>query len=525
MATGFDALAQAGVDNAQRQAAQIAADKQQQRNTIAALYLNAIQTPLPKTDDPAYKDALAKRENLMQQYVASMGPEQHASFGQHLHGLIFGEPDTATPVHGNAPEPTPTTEVPPDNTPPQSDHPFANNPVYAKIQQGLETLGNHLKAGAHPLPPPQQPDYASLSSAPTEEERKNQQAIAIEKQKGQNAVELVKAKPRPRGSVQQQRYDAIARGMGLTGYDDPNITPEQSNQIADTVRKESLAPKYMTDPSTGLVSHIVYDEQGQPHTEVVKDANGKPFGGFKPEQVRIVNGHYHYTDQVTGKVYDVPVTTETKTIFGPNVPEGKAPVSSQAPSLSSINASIAAGNAGSKKLNKKKPVSSQAPQVPGQGRVIGQTAGLLDKSDATQLTKLSEDANNKQQAYLNAKQSLEHPTATSDQELLFSWVRSNVQGAGRMTQAEFKQAANAGSFPLRIQTVIERAKTGKLPPELEQMMLADIKRSADTAQKQVNDLRATVTRPVSNQAPQVPTETPQADPALVKRLTDALGGH
>ena len=144
-----------------------------------------------------------------------------------------------------------------------------------------------------------------------------------------------------------------------------------------------------------------------------------------------------------------------------------------------------------------KPVGqpSAGPVIPG-SHAWAQSKSPLFKSDVAQYTKVAEDLNTKKEAYTSAQKALASgSTASSDQELIYQWVRSNVQGAGRMTQAEFKQAASTGSLPLRIQSAWEKTKSGKLPPELEQMFLADMKRSYDTAQKEADDLRKRVENP------------------------------
>jgi hypothetical protein len=126
----------------------------------------------------------------------------------------------------------------------------------------------------------------------------------------------------------------------------------------------------------------------------------------------------------------------------------------------------------------------------------------LFKSDVAAYTKANEDLTTRKEAYMSAQKALaQGSTASSDQELIYSWVRANVQGAGRMTQAEFRQAASTGSLPLRAQTAWEHTKSGKLPPELEQMMLADIKRNFETSQQEVNELRGKVAQPGVGAAP------------------------
>lgn len=140
--------------------------------------------------------------------------------------------------------------------------------------------------------------------------------------------------------------------------------------------------------------------------------------------------------------------------------------------------------------NGAKPGGVAGPVIPG-SHMWAQTKNPVFKADTASYKKANDDAISKKEAFDNARKALASgSTASSDQELIYSWVRSNVQGAGRMTQAEFRQAASTGSLPLRAQSAWEKLKTGKLPPELEQMMFADIKRSYETAQKEADDLKA-----------------------------------
>jgi hypothetical protein len=113
----------------------------------------------------------------------------------------------------------------------------------------------------------------------------------------------------------------------------------------------------------------------------------------------------------------------------------------------------------------------------------------LFKSDLAQYTKAAEDAEGKQKMLKQAEGLLKDEKRVTDLELVFSWVRSNVQGAGRMTNTEIIQAGKAGSWSVRVKNAIEQASTGRLAPELEQQFLADIRRSYEVAQEQANTLR------------------------------------
>lgn len=488
MATGFDYLAQAGTQNAVRQAQERDAEKQQKRNAVAALYLNAIQTPLPKTDDPAYAQALAKREDLMKQYVSEMGPEQHASFGQHLHGLIFGAPEAAQPVHGNAPEPPPAPQSEPPissvSGAPQSTHPFATNPVYAKIQEGLKALGSHLKAGAHPLPPEAQPDYASLAAAPTAEQRKYEESMEMEKAKSASALAVANAKQKL--PTEQQRFlDSYATKIKKpidqwTPEDFESANKEYKASVTAAVRPSQAA----------LATYIRAKYGDNPTAEQIAQ-------GTREHQAMMagqtVGSHQQLVFDDQGLPHVVTLSSSSKKDFG-------VPKSSQAPDATNPGARVAGTKPGGGAV-KAKPKSSQSP-------ALHFTRGdPTVKSDLAQYTKVAEDANMKKESYESARKAIASgSTASSDQELIYAWVRSNVQGAGRMTQAEFRQAASTGSLPLRAQSAWERTKSGKLPPELEQMFLADMKRSAETSQGEADTLRQRLS-PKSSQALQVPDGT------------------
>jgi hypothetical protein len=139
--------------------------------------------------------------------------------------------------------------------------------------------------------------------------------------------------------------------------------------------------------------------------------------------------------------------------------------------------------------------TSGGPVVPGFS-TLARSKNPLFRSDVAAYTKLNEDANTKEEAYSSAKAALASgSTPSSDQELIYSWVRANVQGAGRMTQAEFRQAASVGSLPERAQIAWEKTKSGKLPPAIEQMFLADIQRSAQVARQTASDAKAQLQGP------------------------------
>jgi len=93
----------------------------------------------------------------------------------------------------------------------------------------------------------------------------------------------------------------------------------------------------------------------------------------------------------------------------------------------------------------KPPGGVMGPAIPGSTQ-WAQSKNPLFKSDVAQYTKAAEDATGKKKMLIQAQGLLNDPNRKTDLELVFSWVRSNVQGAGRMTNTEIIQAANAGSW-------------------------------------------------------------------------------
>lgn len=348
--------------------------KDQEKATIAALYLNAIQTPLPKTDDPEYAKALQKREDLMKQYVAAQGPEQHASFGQHLHGLIFGQAPQAEPVHGEAPQPPPASGAP-SGTPTPA-HPFAHNPVYAKLMEGLEGLGKHIEAGVHPLPKQPGPDYAELAAAPTAEERSQAAALELEKQKEAGALAVAKARgvnTRPIHLGDMTPQDAIKNLKAIPGQ---QYFDDEGNEISQSILEE--APPYMKLEAYrqgGTTFYKLVDERTK-----TRDIGGQVYqinelGELKPESgstdslgVSKTPTEKKSVDQF-GNVAtseSTPATPGMTAAPTPAPPSAEPtlktrPVSSQAPSLGDANRAAL-----QTKLNSKKPISKQAPTLPGQ---------------------------------------------------------------------------------------------------------------------------------------------------------------
>lgn len=203
--------------------------------------------------------------------------------------------------------------------------------------------------------------------------------------------------------------------------------------------------------------------------------------------------------------------------------------------LSATNQNITAANAASKKLNKGKPKSARTPSTVGSSAPLptnlpkgaipfGSKGSPLLKSDTQQYTKLAEDANSKDEALSAARSAAASPSPSSDQELIYSWVRSNVQNAGKMTQTEFIQAQHLGSLPMKAQNWLSMASTGKLTPEIRQMILGDIERSAKVARSAADQLRTQIESEMNPSKQTAPTKS-TPNPDLLNRLSQALEGR
>ncbi len=316
-----------------------------------------------------------------------------------------------------------------------------------------------------------------------------------------NAQKLAESRQHPRPtSPNAQYFDSYAQKLGLN--DSSGMTPEQWDAAITEQKKAGRAPVQHHWSPVKLNGNLYMHD---PATNEMK------FVGAE-DNVTVHRGVQNVT-QADGTILQIPVTTYTSKQSGkPIVDEDGNPIQTLEPDNHPDNPSSgetkpknAQGGApkatpGGILRNHPRtgasPVNPPSPGgIPG-ARVVGSHGSPIYKSDMAQYTKVAEDANTKAEAYKAASAALASgSTASSDQELIYQWVRSNVQGAGRMTQAEFRQAAATGSLPLRAQSAWQKSTTGKLPPELEQMFLADIKRASDTAQQEAAELRKRVEQP------------------------------
>lgn len=394
-------------------------------------------------------------------------------------------------------------------------HPRHAATLMEKLRKAIHPSGAFAQGPQALLPNATPPG----GTAAADEERAKELAEARYTAARQNNPKLVAL-----DKLTQQKY----------GTDFNSSTPEQQGEALQTYVRESTkgsVGKSPPVPGTQLPPDATGPD-GQPIGSAARDAshsfveyNGAWWPVAKPKPVfKTIKGHSVLVDPQSGSILrDLgPVGTAKVTtrqtlqpgddhqmhlvnLTSVTTPEGstiEVDTGGQAETPQPSNAPSSQPKSPAKKVNpgsilpktgaKQTHPSFGGPVVPGFS-TLAQSKNPLFRADIAQYTKAAEDANIKAEAYQSAQKALASgSTASSDQELIYSWVRSNVQGSGRMTQAEFRQAASVGSLPQRAQIAWEKTKTGKLPPEIERMLLADIKRSAETAQQEAATLRQRV---------------------------------
>ncbi len=284
MGSGFDL----GLEGAQQRLMQRRQEQEQQRlqqqNTVGMRLLDSInqasnikmptdpQTVVDETGKTipnptyvskkaAYDQAQLDRTKLMSQYSALNAPEQHASFAQHLHGLIFGKPETNAQQPALSPNSSPNSPQADPNAPPaaappapvEQPHPMGpaapNHPLHA-ITGGIKALGdaikNHAGAFANPLPPPQNPIDPALIAKYYRDpgEVAAERAQALWGERGQNALAVAQERtkallagkpPRPVGDfitiphlIEQMQQDP---DMVVTGADGHPYSAAQLSEL------------------------------------------------------------------------------------------------------------------------------------------------------------------------------------------------------------------------------------------------------------------------------------------------------
>lgn len=547
MATGFDALAAAGVQSGleQNQHSRQLQDEQRQQN---------LQRNWGILNDPSATPELkqAAGQDIQNQYPTP------AHKGTFLSDILH--------IHSKQPSAQPIAPAPPTSSP---------NPISgaasAPDQGGKDELGVPFSFGAPPTsaasspdstgppspssppaptPPAATPNLSSVAAAQTPQDAMNlwkqyRGPIAVNEDIAQQRAKAAAGYAQSLEAQRAQAAQDLARTRGNLGI---GITPENRflNQYAAQHGYGSAAE--MNADETGEAMKAYRASNATPGWKSITDGNEVyAIDSHNPNGTRQLIGHkndlterqeFRTVTYPDGSSAIVPVTVWTKKGSSTPVLEtqgdqvGGAPVSAstpQGPGSASTPPTTSAKPSGTSPSpaatpQSGAPVSSETPQgVPGSSafpsnpgarqpgtkpaggavkppsRIPSPTVGSpiamggkpseLLKSDTSQYTKIAEDANAKQEALQLAQTAARSPSPSSDQQLIYSWVRANVQGAGRMTQQEFNQASRIGSFGQKVDNWMSLASSGKMSPEIRQMLLTDIRGAATNSMQQAQTAR------------------------------------
>jgi len=454
-----------------------------QRKFMADQYANVAAAPLPSVDpkDPdsqkAYDAALKRRADALESQQKIYSPDHHASLGEHLQALITGKQQqqaAATPPTlpiGPSPMPAAGAQAQTGEHLGMPSHPFQSSPLLAKIQHGIDALGQHLKAAANPTPQaPQQTDWKALASAPSAEDLKRQDAAAAQA----NAIKVAEAR----------NTKAVWK---------PYKLPDGNTQYFDVTDKDSI-PEGATAVVAGATPHL---SQAALATYLRAKYGDNPTAdqieeGTKAHQAMMagvtVGTHQALQFDDNGVPHVVDLHSQSHKEFG------EAPVSSNAPQVpGDVNRAALAD-----KLNRKKSQSNQLPQpLPSQ----------LDFRKSTPAgTDAKKKADDAERAYTDVQKaspgdpSGNHLDPVGSQGILLSWLRGRVN---RVTQSEINTINNLGGLEVKLEGNVAKIVKGTMSPQQYQWFLKSSKDNFETAKKIENER----TGPPSKNAPKVPGET------------------
>jgi hypothetical protein len=129
-------------------------------------------------------------------------------------------------------------------------------------------------------------------------------------------------------------------------------------------------------------------------------------------------------------------------------------------------------------------MDSQSKAVDAQARMLAAQAAQMramtaQAKEPPEVAAARKDADRLETEYAKAQQYVATPSPTNDTALIFSYVRAQVAGAGRMTNTEIEQALKSGSMGTRYSNMYNRATKGELDSDFRQQLADSIKIAAD----------------------------------------------
>lgn len=512
--TGFDLLAQAGAQSGleQNQHARQLQDEQRQQN---------LQRNWSILNDPNSAHELKQQagQDIQNQYPT---PEHKGTFLSDILHIHSKQPSAqpippppspqSNPISGDAGTPSQGAKdelgVPYSSAPPAQAAPAAA----PTPQQAPKTpIAAVQAAGAAPTPQAAM-DLWKQYRGPTavnediaETRAKNAAGFAQTLADKNNAARIEEAHIRATGNVSMQKLNAAAQSLGADDF--TSATPEQKMAAMKALHSATITPGYKVIQRGNDLVAIDSHNSSDPGKIIGHKDDVVVTHTLKPRQnadgstelVPVTTYTQKGSSQPILETADdtTPVSINTPAVLGSSQ---SAQPSQSGTSVSSTTPQNAPANPGARTAGTK-PTGAAVkgasktltPSVSVGGAFpFGSKPNDLQKSDTAQYTKLAEDSNAKQEALASATEAARSPSPSSDQQLIYSWVRSNVQGAGRMTQQEFNQATRIGSFGQKVSNWYSMASTGKITPEIRNMLLSDIHRSAKTSQGLADDARSRV---------------------------------
>lgn len=206
------------------------------------------------------------------------------------------------------------------------------------------------------------------------------------------------------------------------------------------------------EASTKLIQKNEYDPSGHLRFASVDPATQKvvAWGGLVPER----QAFHYWTDTDTGEIHATPMPT----MKHPN--PGEIQMSDEAQKQWK---ELEGKDGFQTKFTKPKPGSAggEAAKPSGDSTVIGHTS----PKDTVNLKDALKQAQSGFTNYVGAQKNAALKSPKGDLAVVFSAVRSAVEGAGRMTNTELEREIKAGSLGQRWERAYTQATNGTLPDD------------------------------------------------------------
>lgn len=249
-------------------------------------------------------------------------------------------------------------------------------------------------------------------------------------------------------------------------------------------------------PSASAKPVRAFVKEGGKLTSVLIDpaTNKKIPGSENPDiqppsslEGRVTSGYYHYVDsdgnlhQIAEQHSSVPISQGGGGHAAPTATPATTPAAPV------TGGTTAAPTTPTRRERTPSTTQTAAPHATPAGTSTG-TPGdrVLGHKGTTEEVAAKKLADTRETAFREAMGRLKNPTPIGDKGIVFDWVRSQVAGAGRMTNTEIQQAYSAGSLDQRASSTMKRFFDGTMDNGLRRQMVNDIGESARAARMQAN---------------------------------------